>query len=321
MKMHELGLNELNAELEGLNLEGHWRLVGVTLAEPEPYAAPEVWRWQDIRRVLVRAGEIGGIEGGASRRTVRLCTPGVADKWATQTIHASVQLVNPGEIAEAHRHTMGALRFIVEGTGGYTNVEGEKFHLEPADLILTPQWTWHDHGNEGDGPVLWVDGHDFPVVNRLNALFFQKYAAEQQPVEHDDPFTHPYVYRGRDVLPRLQAMEEKDWDPFDAFALDYVNPVTGGYTLSTIACRLQRLPKRKQTRRQRGTPSQIYQVVSGSGKTLAGGKTLTWQSGDLFVIPGWTWYEHVNDGEEDAILFSMNDEPVLNALALLRKER
>lgn len=331
-------LDTLNGELEALNLEGHWRLgAGVTLNEPKPFAEANVWRWADIRRILIRAGEIAGIEGGASRRTVRLCTPGLAEKWATQTIHASVQLVKPGEVAEAHRHTMGALRFMIEGTGGYTTVEGEQFRMEPGDLILTPAWTWHDHGNEGDGPIMWLDGHDFPLVNRLGALFYQRFHAEQQPVAHDDSYTRrrtgamrpsgvssppagcPYIYKAREAIAILEAMGEADWDPHDGFVLDYVNPVTGGFTLSTIGCRLQRLPAGKRTVRQRGTASQIFQVHRGSGKTIANGKTLAWSAGDAFVVPGWTWYEHASDGE--TILFSMNDEPTQSLLALLQKER
>jgi mannose-6-phosphate isomerase-like protein (cupin superfamily) len=148
----------LNEELASLDLEGHWQLSGNVLAnEPRPVVPAHLWHWADIRRLLLRAGEIRALDGGGGRRTVRLCLPGLEQKWATRTIHASFQLVKPGETAQAHRHSLAALRFVVEGSGGHTTVEGEKFIMEPGDLVLTPQYTWHDHGNESDGTMIWID--------------------------------------------------------------------------------------------------------------------------------------------------------------------
>jgi gentisate 1,2-dioxygenase len=342
MELHGSGedaaLSALNDELEGLHLEGHWRLSGAVLgAEPRPVAEAHLWRWADIRRLLVRAGELRAIDGGAGRRTVRLCTPGLAEKWATRTIHASFQLVKPGETAEAHRHTLGALRFVVEGSGGHTTVEGEKFVMEPGDLVLTPQNTWHDHGNAGDAPMIWIDGHDGPLTLGLNALFMEPYSAETQPVLHDDRYTtrrtgamrprgvgpraggYPYIYKGREALALLADMGPADWDPCEGFILDYVDPVTGGYTMPTIACRLHGLPIGISTRRQRETSSRIYHVVRGTGSTVAGVKTLNWLPGDAFVVPGWCWSEH--RASDDAVLFEMSDEPVLRATSLYRCER
>src|SRR6185437_14802162 len=138
-RSEEAALAALNDELEALDLEGHWRLTGAVLAEqPLALAPAHLWRGADIRRLLLRAGEIRALDGGAGRRTVRLCTPGLDQKWTTRTIHASFQLVKPGETAEAHRHSLGALRFVVEGSGGHTTVEGEKFVMATGDLVLTP---------------------------------------------------------------------------------------------------------------------------------------------------------------------------------------
>lgn len=334
----EAALAALNDELEALDLEGHWRLSGAVLAEqPRALAPAHLWRWADIRRLLLRAGEIRALDGGAGRRTVRLCTPGLDQKWATRTIHASFQLVKPGETAEAHRHSLGALRFVVEGHGGHTTVEGEKFMMEPGDLVLTPQYTWHDHANEGNEAMIWIDGHDAPLTLALNAAFFERFSAPAQAIVHDDRFMrrrtgalrprgldrraqgYPYVYKWRDSEDALAAMEPTDWDPYEGFVLDYVDPVSGGPTMPTIACRLHRLPAGRGTLKQRETSNSIYHVVRGGGRTIAEDKTLAWQAGDTFVVPGWSWSEHHPD--KDAILFAMSDEPVLRATCLYRRER
>ena len=151
-----------------------------------PLTPANLWRWADIRRLLLRAGEIRALDGGAGRRTVRLCMPGLEQKWATRTIHASFQLVKPGETAEAHRHSLAALRFVVEGRGGHTTVEGEKFIMEPGDLVLTPQYSWHDHANDGDEAMIWIDGHDGPLTLGLNAAFFERFSQPAQAVVHDN---------------------------------------------------------------------------------------------------------------------------------------
>jgi gentisate 1,2-dioxygenase len=334
----DAALAALNDELQALDLEGHWRLSGAVLAdEPRPLALAHLWRWADIRRLLLRAGDIRALDGGAGRRTVRLCLPGLKEKWATRTIHASFQLVKPGETAEAHRHSLAALRFVVEGSGGYTTVEGEKFVMAPGDLVLTPQNTWHDHGNDGSEGMIWIDGHDAPLTLALNAAFFERFSAPAQAVVHDENFIrrrtgalrprgierraegYPYIYKWRDAADAINALEPADWDPYEGFALDYVDPVSGGSTLPTIACRLYRLPASRSTLRQRETSNRIYHVVQGAGRTIAEGKSLDWHAGDTFVVPGWSWSEH--RAEKDALLFAMSDEPLLRATCLYRRDR
>jgi gentisate 1,2-dioxygenase len=334
----DAALAALNDDLESLHLEGHWRLSGAIIAdEPRPLVPAHLWHWSDIRGALMRAGAIRALDGGAGRRTVRLCMPGLEEKWATHTIHASFQIVKPGETADAHRHSLGALRFVVEGSGGHTTVDGEKFVMEAGDLVLTPQYAWHDHGNDSSEPIIWIDGHDGPLTLRLNAMFFERYAQRVQPVRHDDRFTRsragalrprtfekrpgglPYIYKGREAQAVLATMEPAEWDIHEGFVLDYVDPGTGGYTLPTIACRLHYLPAGRSTMRQRETSSRIYHVVRGTGRTIAENKVLQWNAGDTFVTPGWCWSEHHSD--EDAVLFAMSDEPVLRAMSLYRCER
>ncbi len=311
-------LVRLDEEIAQYNLEGHWKLVGGVPPEPKPYAKPYLWRWHDIRRLLWRAGEMRGIEGGASRRTVRLCTPGHGLNWTTPTIHASVQLVKPGEIAEAHRHTMGAFRFVLEGRGGFTTVEGEKLTMEAGDLILTPQWAWHDHGHEGDIPSIWIDVHDFPFTNHLGSIFYQPYGQLQQPLRNAGATPSPFVFKGRDSFAALKAKDAHD--PSMGVTLDFRGPGGAASTLPTMACRLHRFAAGEETLSARQTANIIYHVVTGKGRTRGGDVTLDWEQGDIFVMPGWTWHDHHVAAEDGAILFSVSDEPILKHFGLMRRE-
>lgn len=312
-------LRLLDDRLEALDLEGHWRLGDPGRGEPAPASPPHLWRWTDLRSLLTEAGDIRAIAGHLGRRTVRLCTPGLGEKWTTRTIHASVQLVKPGEVAAAHRHSMPALRFVLEGDGGYTTVEGVKIPMEPGDLILTPAGAWHDHSHDGDRAMMWIDGHDFPFTNRLNALFFQNYAQPQQAVTSVATSSGPYVFKGSASRERLAATTWEGADPCWGPSLTYADPRGRGPTLPTIACRLTRIEAARPTLRHRRTANVIYHVVAGSGTTRAGETELRWGPGDLFVVPGWTWQQHAADSG-DAILFSMSDEAILERFGLLRIE-
>lgn len=310
-------LARLDERLAALNLLGHWQGPSQTRVEPSPVAAPYLWRWADVRGGLLEAGELRGIDGSAGRRTVRLCTPGLALKSTTPTIHASIQLVKPGEVAPAHRHSLGALRFVIEGSGGYTTVDGAKLAMEPGDLILTPQWTWHDHGHDGANPMIWIDGHDVPFTSHLNGIFFEDYPDRQQPVRSTSP--HPYVFKGAEARARLRALGADAPDPCFGTALLYTDPRSGASTLPTMTCRLSRLAPGQETARSRRTANVIYHVVAGSGTTRAGDTELRWGPGDLFVVPGWTWQQHRAE-QGEATLFSMSDEPILSAFGLMRVE-
>jgi gentisate 1,2-dioxygenase len=327
-----------DAELAGQNIEGHWRLGNSLTAEPAVLGRPYLWSWDTVYGQLLRAGELLGMDGGASRRTLRLCTPGLAQKFTTPTFQTSIQLVKPGEIAEAHRHTMTAFRFILKGSGGFTNVEGEKFIMEPHDLVLTPQWTWHDHGNDTDEAMVWIDGLDHPLIQGLNACFFEPHNALQQDTPRPPGYHNfragamrpagaetpsggmPYIYKGADALAALEQLGPEDHDRFDGLTLEYVNPVTGGPALATIACRLHLLGPGEATARRRHTANSVYHVVEGRGETEAGDERLAWGPGDTFVIPSWAWHAHKVAGDGRAVFFSIRDDPVFGAFGLYRYE-
>ena len=155
------------------------------LVPPEPHSILQPVKWDYDNVVRARLMKAGGLvtAAEAERRVLVLENPGLKGKAsATHTIYAGVQLVLPGEVARAHRHTQSAIRFILESDGGYTAVDGERTYMHPGDFVITPSWTWHDHGNTTNTPTVWVDVLDLPLVGMLGSPFAEMANAESQPV-------------------------------------------------------------------------------------------------------------------------------------------
>jgi gentisate 1,2-dioxygenase len=169
--------------LGGRNLKPLWEVLGTQLtAEPNPPEVPVLWRYEDVRPLLLEAARLISVEE-ADRRVLVLENPGLSGKTrATQSLYAGLQIVMPGEVAPCHRHTPTALRLMVEGAGAYTSVDGERTAMKPGDFVITRSGSWHDHGNEGDGPAVWLDGLDVPLVGFLNATFFETYGETKHSV-------------------------------------------------------------------------------------------------------------------------------------------
>jgi len=166
-------LARFSKEIAALNMKPLWERV--MRLKPGTAAQAAIWRWKDTRPLLARACELITARQ-AERRVLMLENPLLSGTtFATPTLYAGLQAILPGEIAPSHRHTQSALRFIVEGKGAWTAVNGERTTMHPGDFIITPSWTWHDHGNpsveEGGEPVVWLDGLDIPLVAQMDAGF------------------------------------------------------------------------------------------------------------------------------------------------------
>lgn len=326
----------LDGDLATISVEGYWKTIGAMPTEPKPHGTPTLWRWADLYPRLFQASDVIDLSEAAERRSLRLCTPGLSWKATTETLTAAVQMVLPGEVARAHRHSAGAFRFVIQGDGGYTTVNGERFFLRPADLVLTPQGSWHDHGNLSAEPIIWLDVLDFPFVRNINAVFFDSFNAAEQEVTRPDGHSRraagplrpaatppvqgvPYHYSGADGLAALDALDAEP-DPFDGLTLDYVNPLTGGPTLATVQCRLHKLVRGTPLGRHRHTWNTIFHVVRGRGETAAGDQLLSWSAHDTFSVPAWHWHTHRVTMSEDAVLFSVTDEPILRGFGLDRMQ-
>jgi gentisate 1,2-dioxygenase len=332
---------DFHERMHAAHMYGLWELASQMTRHPEPQAIPYMWNASLLETMVRESGEV--VPVGEERRALQLFNPGLDGRWATtNTMIAAVQLLLPGEVARAHRHTPTAIRFIMDGHGAYTAVDGERVFMAPGDLILTPSWAWHDHGNETDSPVVWLDGLDIPLVQAMNAMFFQFHPERQMPLTkptsasvqlHGHVSLNPtWVKERPQSSPLLLYSWETTWrsldglrgaagDPHDGIALEYTHPQTGRSVLPTMACWIQMLRPGERLKAHRHTGSAVYYVAQGAGETIIDGCRFAWSRGDIITLPAWALHEHANlSTEEPAVLFSIQDRPVLEALGLYREE-
>ncbi len=336
------------------NLKPLWEVLQALVpAAPATPCQPALWQYTDVRPCLMRSGQLITAEE-AVRRVLILENPALrGQSCITQSLYAGLQLILPGEVAPSHRHTQSALRFVVEGHGAYTAVDGERTHMRPGDFIITPSWSWHDHGHDGtveaDAPVVWLDGLDIPMLRFFDAGFAedasvksqaltraegtsrQRYGANMLPMRFDarrdapsgqtSPLlSYPYE-RTREALFQLETHAEID--AWDGTRLRYVNPATGGAPMPTMATFMQRLPAGFAGKPWRQTDGTVFSVVEGSGTVTVQRNEAAWTfefgPRDHFVIPSWHTAQWRSTG--GCVLFSFSDRPVHQALGIHREER
>lgn len=298
-----------------------WEVLGDLIpAQPRPAASPALWRYPEMRSLLLEAGKLITPQE-AERRVLILENPSMrGTSLITHSMYSGMQLVDAGETTSTHRHATSAIRFVIESDKGYTAVNGARTTMHPGDLIVTPSWTYHDHGNPGDSPVIWLDGLDVPLVNMLGTSFAESYPGEFQPVakangEAEAEFNYSYA-RSREALDRLYR--GGPLHECHGIKMQYANPASGGYPMPTIGAFLQLLPRGFRGRHYRSTDSAVYCVVEGSGTSNIGGTDFEWHKGDVFVVPSWAPVSHKATGE--SVLFSFSDRPVQKVLGLWREE-
>lgn len=306
-------------ELYGVLQERHyaplWRIHGALTPEPRTEMVPFLWRYAEVRELIMRAGELISAEE-ADRRVLAFVNPGrrvYEVPRTTDTLWAALQLVLPGEVAPPHRHTPAALRYVIEGAGGYTVVDGERVDMQAGDFVVTPNWTSHEHGHTGEGPMLWLDGLDLPMVHTLRLVFAE--FGDIQPSAHDaEPPT--LIWKLAEVEAALRAQEA---DPYDDRILEYRDPTRSGPLMPTLSAYMQMLRPGVETQAHRHTASAVYHVARGAGWSEIDGTRLYWQVGDTFALPVWAEHRHANPGDADALLFSFSDRPAVEALGLYRE--
>lgn len=325
----------------GLSMAPLWESLH-QLVPPQPMPKYEAahWDYEKARPFILESGTLITAKE-AVRRVLILENPGMkGSSCITPTLYAGLQLILPGEVAPAHRHTQSALRFIVEGEGAYTAVDGERTIMREGDFVITPTWTWHDHGNDSSRPMVWLDGLDIPLVAMFNAGFAEngeedaqavtsptgtsdaKFGAGLLPIDwkpsrQTSPiFNYPYA-RTREALQGL--VKAGPPDACHGYKLRYVNPASGGAPIATMGTFMQLLPEGFATSPYRSTDGTVFSVVEGEGESTIGDKTFRWRKRDHFVVPSWAKVVHKTASE--AVLFSFSDRPVQERLDLWREDR
>ena len=333
------------SELDRLETGALWTVANdIEPWEPHAFATPVLWPWAELREHALRALELVSPED-AGRRVVYLRNPTRKDiSAACGLLFSGIQVMRPGERAPGHRHGASALRFIMEGAGGYTIVDGHHVDLGERDFVLTPNGTWHDHGVAEDGEIcLWQDGLDIPLTNALEANWYETHPDDYQttlfpindsantfgsvgllPTSYkwDRAYSPLLRYGWDETYEALQRAESAGVETeHDGVIMRFVNPHTGGHVMATMGASMQMLRPGEVTKAMRRTGNVIYQVAKGSGYSVIGGKRFDWKEKDIFCVPSWAWREHANaSASEDACLFSFNDFPVIEKLAFERSE-
>ena len=339
------------------NMTPLWELMSSLVPHrPQSPCVPAIWRYSEVRPWLMESGALISAKE-AVRRVLVMENPGLPQSSAiTQSIYAGLQLILPGEVAPSHRHSQSALRLIVEGSGAFTAVEGERVTMHPGDFIITPSWTWHDHGNPDDPsnpkdhnnpkddnnpgaqPVVWLDGLDIPMVRFFDCGFAEDYPEESQPVARSDGDAQ--VRYGNNLMPidfqpstrasplfaypyartretLHQLSERGEPHAVHGYKMQFVNPADGGYPMPTIAAFVQLLPKGFDGNAYRCTDGTVFHCIEGQGSVVIDDQPIAFAEHDTFVVPSWS--AHRLQANADTVLFSFSDRPVQRALGLWRE--
>jgi gentisate 1,2-dioxygenase len=308
-----LTLDAVHAEANNLNFTPGWlpRKEPILWSQPKPEFAPAHWKGAHATAILDAAGPLIDLSL-AERRNLVLRNPAPGTNFETaRTLVCAYQMILPGEVAPSHRHSSHALRVIINGEGSYSIVDGQKIPMETGDVVLTPGWSWHGHGHDGDHPAYWFDGLDIPLTQLLEPMFYEEHLAKYQPVECLT-MSSPFRFTRDAIGQRLDAAIS-DPEGFYGRRIALAAP-----DMASMGLHMERLDRGSTTRRHRSTANTVFFVLEGSGATYIGGHKFSWRNGDAFVAPTWTTIEH--NVEDDTLLFTLSDEPLMRFLHYYRFE-
>lgn len=337
-------LQELYDYMAPAGLTPLWEVLNdLVQVTPRSPAKVHKWAYDTVRDYLMRAGDIISAEQ-AERRVLILENPGIAGQSAIiPSLYAGMQLILPGEIAPCHRHAQCALRFVMEGEGAYTTVDGEKAIMHPFDLVLTPGMQWHDHANPTDKPMIWLDGLDIPTVRLFDASFAERlpekvhaetvpagdtllrYGGNMRPLRgsvadrrpaHQPLFHYPFALWRENLMGLASG---SDIDPHLGHALEFINPADGGSVMPTISAHVRFIPNGFETRPRRSSDGTVFVVVEGEGNACVDNVEHSLAQRDVLAVPSWN--EVQIQAHTDLILFAFSDKASQEKLNLYRELR
>jgi gentisate 1,2-dioxygenase len=302
---------------------------------PAPPETPYLWSWENIRPLIAGAIKVASPEA-IERRVLQLIPPGADEyEWrqTSKTICANLQILLPGERARPHRHSMNALRFVLEGSGATTIVDGKSCPMEEGDLVLTPAWTWHEHVHEGTAPIIWLDALDVPLHHYMGTGAFEPGPVAQTPETIPDA-----AFAVANVVPDT-GYAAKDYSPVFRYPyagavaalaaappardgsrrVRYINPLTGGTGMALIDCFLVELDAGAPTIPFRTNATSVCCVVDGSGESQVGNSSVQWKKRDIFTLPQGNRIVH-RSTRGSARLFQVSDRDIYARLGLLKEE-
>ena len=292
--------------------------------------APNHWQWKRIRPLIDDAMKVAS--PAAVERRVLTLTDQDADGGTTTNLVAALQILLPGEKARPHRHTMNALRFVIEGNGASTIVDGKDCPMEEGDLVITPGWTWHEHVHRGSAPIIWLDALDAPLHRYLGTDAFEPGPVHDLPNMPDDAaFAFPNIVPELgDKLPQFSPVFRYPWAAAreavraapkwkdGSRRVRYINPITGGSTMPLMDCYLTQIERGTETIRFRTTSNAMCLVCAGHGTSRVGEELVSWDAHDVFSLPHGNWITH--QANETATLFVVTDRDALRRLDLLKEQ-
>lgn len=342
---------ELRALYQGFtdnHLNPLWTQTGDLMPmHPKPEAIAHVWKWSTLLPLAEAAGELVPVGRGGERRAIGLANPGLGGAaYVSPTLWAAIQYLGPRETAPEHRHSQNAFRFVVEGEGVWTVVDGDPVRMSRGDLLLTPGWRFHGHHNDRDAPMAWIDGLDIPFSRQMDVGFFE--FGSDRVTDYATPnFSRGERLWAHPGLRPLSGLQDTVSSPLAAFrweftdralteqllledegqpatiepghaAIRYVNPTTGGDVMPTIRCEFHRLREGTQTQVLREVGSTVFQVFAGTGAVVLGGQRHPLEQGDLFVVPSWVSWSL--EAETAFDLFRFSDAPIMERLHFMRRQ-
>jgi gentisate 1,2-dioxygenase len=323
-----------------------WTEIGDLMPlHPKSKSAPHLWRWQRLKELAAQAGRIVPVGRGGERRAIALANPSLGGKpYATPTLWAAIQYLMPGEDAPEHRHTQHAFRFVVEGEGVWTVVNGDPVRMSRGDFLPQAGWNWHAHHNAATQPMAWIDGLDIPFSYYTESQFFEVGRERISATEKTTPersrserlWGHPglrpasqpeatpatplLAYRWVDTdraLTEQLALESEGHvatlSPGHA-AVRFTNPTSGRDVLPTMRTEMHRVRAGARTLTRREVGSSVFQVFDGAGTVTVGERTWNVERGDLFVVPSWVPFTAQASGTSSLDLFRFGDAPIFEAL-------